>query len=287
MKGFSKSLVVLTGLSGAGKSIAASTMEDLGYYTIDNLPLMLFDKLVELMVNFENDLHKVALVIDSRSKDINSVLDKISQLKDKYEAKIVFIHASEDVILKRYKETRRKHPMGENLMDAITSERNMLLPVREHADLSIDTSQLNVHQLKARLEDAFSEGSDAEMIITIQSFGFKYGLPQDSDLVFFDVRFFLKNPYFVEELRDMTGKDEIVRDYVFSDTAAKKFLKKLKDLLGFLIPNYIREGKKFLTISIGCTGGKHRSVANVEFMAEYLEKKTTHKVNTRHRDIDR
>lgn len=246
---------------------------------------MLFDKLVELMVNFENDLHKVALVIDSRSKDINSVLDKISQLKDKYEAKIVFIHASEDVILKRYKETRRKHPMGENLMDAITSERNMLLPVREHADLSIDTSQLNVHQLKARLEDAFSEGSDAEMIITIQSFGFKYGLPQDSDLVF-DVRF-LKNPYFVEELRDMTGKDEIVRDYVFSDTAAKKFLKKLKDLLGFLIPNYIREGKKFLTISIGCTGGKHRSVANVEFMAEYLEKKTTHKVNTRHRDIDR
>jgi len=285
MVGFSKSLVVLTGLSGAGKSIAASTMEDLGYYTIDNLPLMLFDKLVELMVNFENDLHKVALVIDSRSKNIDSVLEKIALLKEKYEAKIVFIHASEDVILKRYKETRRKHPMGEDLMDAILAEREMLWPVREQADLAIDTSQLNVHQLKARIEDAFSEGADSDMIITIQSFGFKYGLPQDSDLVF-DVRF-LKNPYFVEGLRGMTGIDSEVRDYVFSDNAAKKFLKKLKDLLGFLIPNYIREGKKFLTVSIGCTGGKHRSVANVEFVAGYLEKKTTHKVNIRHRDIDR
>jgi len=285
MKGFDKSLVVLTGLSGAGKSFAASTMEDLGYYTIDNLPLMLFDKLVELMLNFENDLHKVALVIDSRSKDIDKVSEKILFLKEKYGAKIVFLHASEDVILKRYKETRRKHPMGDNLVEAITAERELLWPVREHSDLSIDTSQLNIHQLKSRLEDAFSEGTGSDMVITVQSFGFKYGLPQDSDLVF-DVRF-LKNPFFVEELRNLTGKDRSVWEYVFSDASSKKFLKKLKDMLGFLIPNYIREGKKFLTVSIGCTGGKHRSVANVEFIANYLEKKTTHKVHVRHRDIDR
>jgi UPF0042 nucleotide-binding protein len=285
LKGFEKSLVVLTGLSGAGKSNAASTMEDLGYYTIDNLPLMLFDKLVELMLNFENDLHKVALVIDSRSRDIDQVLEKITMLKEKYDAKIVFIHASEDVILKRYKETRRKHPMGQDIVAAISAERELLWPVREYADLSIDTSQLNVHQLKKHLEEAFADSGNADMVITVQSFGFKYGLPQDSDLIF-DVRF-LKNPYFVEELRSKTGKDEEVREYVFSDSSAKKFLKKLKEMLGFLIPNYIREGKKFLTVSIGCTGGKHRSVANVEFIADYLLKKTTHKVNIRHRDIDR
>jgi UPF0042 nucleotide-binding protein len=285
MKGFTKSLVVLTGLSGAGKSNAASTMEDLGYYTIDNLPLMLFDKLVELMLNFENDLHKVALVIDSRSKDIDQVLEKIQLLKDKYEAKIVFIHASEDVIIKRYKETRRKHPMGDNLVEAISSERSLLWPVREQADLAIDTSQLNVHQLKGILEEAFAEDTDSDMVITVQSFGFKYGLPQDSDLVF-DVRF-LRNPHFVDELRDKTGRDEEVSEYVFADPAAKKFLKKLRDMLAFLVPNYIKEGKKFLTVSIGCTGGKHRSVANVEIVAKYLETKTTHKVNIRHRDIDR
>lgn len=285
MKDLRKSFVVLTGLSGAGKSVAASTLEDLGYYTIDNLPLMLFDKLVELMYSFNNDLHKVALVIDSRSKDIDQVLEKILILKKRYGAKIVFIHASEDVILKRYKETRRKHPMGDSLMEAIASERELLWPVREYSDLSIDTSQLTVHQLKKRLEDMFAEGDDAEMVITVQSFGFKYGLPADSDLVF-DVRF-LRNPHFVDELRPQTGKDDAVREYVFSDAAAKKFLKKLKEMLGFLIPNYIREGKKFLTVSIGCTGGRHRSVAIVEFIAEYLEKKTSHKVNIRHRDIDR
>ncbi|MGD9808344.1 MAG: RNase adapter RapZ [Deferribacterales bacterium] len=285
MKGFDKSLVVLTGLSGAGKSVAASTIEDLGYYTIDNLPLKLLDKLVDIMISFDNDLHNVALVIDARSKDIDVMYDKLLTLKEKYGAKIVFMYADEDVLLQRYKETRRKHPMGDNLMEAIAHEANVLLPVRELSDLAIDTSKLNVHQLKARLEEAFAEGDSNAMVITVQSFGFKYGLPLDSDLVF-DVRF-LKNPYFNEELREMTGKDEAVREYVFSDPAAKKFLKQLKEMLGFLVPNYIREGKKFLTVSIGCTGGRHRSVANVEFIAKYLESKTNHKVNIRHRDLDR
>lgn len=285
MIGFDKSLVVLTGLSGGGKSVAASTLEDLGYYTIDNLPLMLFDKLVELVFNFENDLNKVALVLDARSKDIDKVHEKIKLLKEKYDAKIVYIYANDDVLLKRYKETRRKHPMGDNLLEAIAYEKDMLRPIRESADLSIDTSQLNVHQLKSTLEENFSAGNDNGMVITVQSFGFKYGLPVDSDLVF-DVRF-LRNPYFVEELREQTGKNPAVRDYVFSDVAAKRFLKHLKGMLGFLIPNYIREGKKFLTVSIGCTGGRHRSVANVEFIASYLEKKTNYKVIIRHRDIDR
>jgi len=284
MKGFDKSLVVLTGLSGAGKSVAASTIEDLGYYTIDNLPLKLLDKLVDIMITFDNELHNVALVIDSRSKDVSEIHSKITTLKEKYGAKIVFVYAEESVLLKRFKETRRKHPMGDDLIESIAKEAKMLAPVREISDLAIDTSQLNVHQLKARLEEAFSEG-DNEMVITVQSFGFKHGVPLDSDLVF-DVRF-LKNPYFNEKLRDKTGKDKDVSEYVFSDPAAKKFLKHLKEMLGFLVPNYIREGKKFLTVSIGCTGGRHRSVANVEFMAKYLENKTNHKVNIRHRDIDR
>jgi len=282
---YGKSLIVLTGLSGGGKSVAASTLEDLGYYTIDNLPLALLDKLVELMLDFETGLHKVALVIDSRSKDIDSAVDKIALLKDKYDAKVVFLHATEDVLVRRFKETRRKHPMGENLTDAIRHERDMLQPIREQADLSIDSSTLNVHELRRRLEDFFSEDNISDMVITIQSFGFKYGLPQDSDLVF-DVRF-IRNPYFVESLREKTGKQSEVSEYVLSDQTTKGFLKNLKEMLGFLIPNYIREGKKFLSVSIGCTGGRHRSVAITEFITEYLEKKSNHKVNIRHRDIDR
>jgi UPF0042 nucleotide-binding protein len=284
-KSYEKSLVVLTGLSGGGKSVAASTLEDLGYYTIDNLPLGLLDKLVELMLDFETELHKVALVIDTRSKDVDAALEKIKLLKEKYDAKIVFLHATDDVLVRRFKETRRKHPMGENLTEAIRDEKEVFWPVREFSDVAIDTSSLNVHELRRRIEDFFAEDHISDMVITVQSFGFKYGLPQDSDLVF-DVRF-LKNPYFVEALREQTGRDPDVSEYVLTEQTAKMFLKKLKEMLGFLVPNYIREGKKFLSVSIGCTGGRHRSVAIVEFIAKYLEKKTNHKVNIRHRDIDR
>ncbi|WP_277655864.1 RNase adapter RapZ [Seleniivibrio woodruffii] len=280
-----KSLVVLTGLSGGGKSVAAATLEDLGFYTIDNLPLRLLDKFVELMLVYENELNKVALVIDSRSKDIAAAVEKIKILQEKYAAKVVYLHAADDVLIRRFKETRRKHPMGDNLTDAIHSEREKLCPIRDYADLVIDTSTLNVHELKRRVEDFFSVEMQSGLIITVQSFGFKYGLPQDSDLVF-DVRF-LKNPYFVEELREKTGLEQAVSDYVFSDHATKQFLFKLKGLLGFLIPHYIREGKKFLTVSIGCTGGRHRSVAISEFIAKYLENKAKIKVNIRHRDVNR
>ncbi|MGE4318084.1 MAG: RNase adapter RapZ [Deferribacterales bacterium] len=280
-----KSLIVLTGLSGGGKSVAAATLEDLGYYTIDNLPLRLLDKFVELMLVYENELNKVALVIDSRTKNIDAAIEKIKVLQEKYSAKVVFLHASEDVLVKRYKETRRRHPMGENLPEAIQAEKEKLWPIREYADMSIDTSQLNVHDLKKRLEDFFSVDADSGLVITVQSFGFKYGLPLDSDLVF-DVRF-MKNPFFIEELREKTGLDDQVRDYVLSDTNAELFLMHTKEMLGFLIPNFIREGKKYLTISIGCTGGKHRSVALTEDIAKYLAESSKNKVNIRHRDINR
>lgn len=280
-----KSLVVLTGLSGGGKSVAAATLEDLGYYTIDNLPLVLLDKFVELMLVYENELNKVALVIDSRSKKLSAAVEKIKLLQEKYGAKVVFLHASEDVLIRRYKETRRRHPMGENLSEAIKSEGEKLWAIREYADLSIDTSQMNVHELKKHVEEFFSVSDQSDLIITTQSFGFKYGLPQDSDLVF-DVRF-MKNPYFVDELREKTGLEEDVSSYVLTDHNAKMFLFKLKDMLEFLVPNYVREGKKFLTISIGCTGGRHRSVAMVEFIAKYLSLKSKIKVNIRHRDINR
>jgi UPF0042 nucleotide-binding protein len=280
-----KSLVVLTGLSGGGKSVAAATLEDLGFYTIDNLPLRLLDKFVELMLVYENELNKVALVIDSRSKDISAAVEKIKILQEKYSAKVAYLHASDDVLIRRFKETRRKHPMGDNLTEAIASEKEKLSPIRDYADLVIDTSTLNVHELKRRVEDFFSVEMKTGLIITIQSFGFKYGLPQDSDLVF-DVRF-MKNPYFVEELREKTGLEQVVSDYVLADHTAKQFLFKLKGLLGFLIPNYIREGKKFLTVSIGCTGGRHRSVAIAEFIAKYLNQKAKIKVNIRHRDVNR
>ncbi len=280
-----KSLIVLTGLSGGGKSVAAATLEDLGYYTIDNLPLRLLDKFVELMLVYENELNKVALVIDSRTKNIDAAIEKIKVLQEKYSAKVVFLHASEDVLVKRYKETRRRHPMGENLPEAIQAEKEKLWPIREYADMSIDTSQLNVHDLKKRLEDFFDVDAASGLVITIQSFGFKYGLPLDSDLVF-DVRF-MKNPFFVDGLRDKTGLDDQVRDYVLSDTNAELFLMHTKEMLGFLIPNYIREGKKYLTISIGCTGGKHRSVALTEDISKYLAESSKNKVNIRHRDINR
>lgn len=280
-----KSLVVLSGLSGGGKSVAADTLEDLGYYTVDNLPLRLLDKFVELMLVYENELTKFALVIDSRSKNIDEAVVKIKVLKDKYNAKVIFLHASDAILVRRFKETRRKHPMGDNLTEAIQTEIEKLSPIREYADLSIDTSNMTVHELKHSVEEFFSVDDESDMVITVQSFGFKYGLPQDSDLVF-DVRF-LRNPYFVESMRALTGQNSDVSDYVMTDHNTKLFLKKLKEMLGFLIPNYIREGKKFLTVSIGCTGGKHRSVAIVEFMAKYLSLKSKVKVNIRHRDMNR
>lgn len=278
------SLVVLTGYSGAGKSTAAKVLEDLGYYTIDNLPLFIMDKFVQVLFDFNVEVQKVALVIDSRSKDVQKAKDIIILLKNKYAADVIFLEADTDVLINRYKETRRKHPLGDDLVLSIQKEKEILSDIKEISDIVIDTSEMNVHDLSKTLENYFNDYS-SKMYITVQSFGFKYGVPSESDIVL-DVRF-LKNPHFEDSLRGKTGLDEDVYKYVFSDRRTGEFLKKMKPLISFLIPNYIKEGKKFLTVSIGCTGGKHRSVAVAKFIGEYVMKKTSQKVYVKHRDINR
>jgi UPF0042 nucleotide-binding protein len=279
------SLVVLTGLSGSGKSVAVKTLEDLGYYTIDNMPLLLADKLMDIIFDFNVEVSKLALVIDSRSKDYRKAYEFINQLKDRYSADVLFLEAEDDEIIKRYKETRRKHPLGESLPEAILSEREYLKDIREISDIIINTTGMNVHRLGREIEKYFKEPGLTNIYITVQSFGFKYGIPTDSDMLL-DVRF-LKNPYFVDELKHLTGLDKRIKEYVFSDKRSRIFLTKLKNLLLFLIPNYINEGKKLFTISLGCTGGKHRSVVLASYIGEYIEKKYGKSVNIKHRDIDR
>lgn len=275
---------MLTGYSGAGKSTAANVLEDLGYYTIDNLPLLIMDKFVQVLFDFNVEVQKVAMVIDSRSKDVQKAKDIIMLLKNKYAADVIFLEASDTTLINRYKETRRKHPLGDDLVASIQKEKEILSDIKEISDIVVDTSSMNVHDLGKTVENYFNDYG-SKMYITVQSFGFKYGIPSESDIVF-DVRF-LKNPHFEEALRGMTGLDEDVYRYVFSDRRTGEFLKRIKPLLSFLIPNYIREGKKFLTVSIGCTGGKHRSVAVAKFVGEYIMKKTSQKVYVKHRDINR
>lgn len=283
MKDFS--LVVVTGMSGAGKSVAANVLEDLGYYTIDNLPVVFLEKFIEVIFDFNIEASKVALVIDSRSGDMKSAFKAIEFMKERYYAEVIYLDADDKELIKRFKETRRAHPMGNDLPDAISTERAALEDIRDISDIILNTNKMTVHDLKSKIETYFKDTKSVHLHITVQSFGFKHGVPEDSDLVF-DVRF-LKNPHFVEELREFTGLNEKVRDYVFSDERAKVFLKKLKNLLSFLIPNYINEGKRFLTVSIGCTGGKHRSVAITEFIYRYLADKTGYKTHIKHRDINR
>ncbi|ADR19334.1 RNase adapter RapZ [Calditerrivibrio nitroreducens] len=278
-------LIVLTGYSGAGKSTASKALEDLGYYTVDNMPLSLVEKFVQVVFDYNSEIQKIALVIDARSKDIPKITEVVKFLKSKYYAEVIFLDATEDILVRRYKETRRKHPLGDNLLDSIRLEKKLMEEIKELADIIIDTSSMTVHDLTKLFDEKFREMDSSKMSITIQSFGFKYGIPQDSDMVI-DVRF-LKNPHFVDELRGKTGLEKDVYDYVFSDERCKLFLKKLKALLEFLIPNYVKEGKKFFTLSIGCTGGKHRSVALTQFIGEYLKKRYDNKVYIKHRDIER
>ncbi|HAL85471.1 MAG TPA: RNase adapter RapZ [Deferribacteraceae bacterium] len=279
------SLVVLTGLSGAGKSRAADVLEDLGYYTVDNFPPQLLEKFLELIGTLNMDVSKVALVIDIRSRNNQKAFEVISLLKKSYGAKVLFIEADNATLIKRYKETRRTHPLGSSLPEAINTERESLREIRETADIVIDTSRKTVHELARQVESYFADDDSAVLNITVQSFGFKYGVPEDSDMLF-DVRF-LKNPFFEEELKEKTGLQKDVQEFVFSDQNTGIFLDKLKDMLKFLIPNYLEEGKKFFTISIGCTGGKHRSVTIAENLSKYLKEATKFKVITKHRDMDR
>ena len=283
--------VILTGMSGAGKSTAIKMMEDIGYYCVDNLPIALLEKFVELSSLQENaELQKVAVGIDIRNgqalEEIRDVLARIKKKKVHYE--ILFLDAEDSVLVKRYKETRRNHPLsgGDRVDKGIEEERKRLAFLKESADYIIDTSQLLTRELKAELDKIFVQNQDYKnLFITILSFGFKYGIPADADLVF-DVRF-LPNPYYVDELRPLTGLDERVFNYVMDCDIAREFADKLEDMIEFLIPNYVKEGKTNLVIAIGCTGGKHRSVTLARELYSRLSKNKKYGFRLEHRDVDK
>ncbi len=282
--------VILTGMSGAGKSTALKMMEDIGYYCVDNLPIPLLEKFVELAEMRGTELQKVAVGIDIRS---GGALEELHNVLNHLEAngrscEILFLDAEDSVLVKRYKETRRSHPLagGERVDKGIDLERQKMQFLKKRANYIIDTSRLLTRELKAEIGKIFLENQDFKnLFITVLSFGFKYGIPADSDLVF-DVRF-LPNPYYVEDLRYQSGNNKEVQDYVLQFKEAHVFLDKLEDMLEFLIPNYIIEGKNQLVISIGCTGGKHRSVTLANELYARLAKQKNFGIKIEHRDIER
>ena len=280
--------VILTGMSGAGKSTALKMMEDIGFYCVDNLPIPLLEKFVELSELQNAELQKVALGIDARSgqalEELREVLDRIEAKGEDFE--ILFLDSEDSVLVKRYKETRRSHPLAPNerVDKGIALERERLAFLKKRADYILDTSQLLTRELKTEIEKIFLKNQGYKnLFITVLSFGFKYGIPVDSDLVF-DVRF-LPNPYYVEGLRSKTGNDAEIQEYVLQFKEAHAFLDKLTDMIEFLIPNYIAEGKNQLVISIGCTGGKHRSVTLANELHKRLSGKTEYGLKIEHRDI--
>ncbi|MCI5493730.1 MAG: RNase adapter RapZ [Lachnospiraceae bacterium] len=282
--------VILTGMSGAGKSTALKMMEDIGFYCVDNLPIPLIEKFVELSESSNAELQKVAVGIDIRN---GKALDELHDILDRLEAagkpcEILFLDAEDSVLVKRYKETRRNHPLsgGERIDKGIEQEREKLAFLKKRANYILDTSQLLTRELKAEISKIFVENQDFKnLFITILSFGFKYGIPADSDLVF-DVRF-LPNPYYVEGLRFKNGNDKEIQDYVLQFEEAHEFLDKLEDMISFLIPNYIVEGKNQLVISIGCTGGKHRSVTLANELYKRLSSRKEFGLKIEHRDIEK
>lgn len=281
--------VVVTGMSGAGKSTALKMLEDMGYFCVDNLPIPLLDKFSQLVIAGESEgVQNIALGIDIRSgKDINDINSMLEQVqKQGLHCEILFLDADEDVLVKRYKETRRTHPLSGagRVEKGIREERVKLNFLKNSADYIIDTSQLLTRELKSELEKIFVKNQKfSNLVITILSFGFKYGIPSDSDLVF-DVRF-LPNPYYYEHLRPLSGNDALVNDYVMGFDTAQEFLQKLCDMVQFLIPNYINEGKNQLVISIGCTGGKHRSVTLANQLYYKLLDSKEYGIRIEHRDI--
>lgn len=281
-------IVILTGMSGAGKSTALKMMEDIGFYCVDNLPIPLVEKFVELSKTGNDELQKFAIGIDIRSGSAFSELKNVLQKLDKkgMAPEILFLDSEDNVLVKRYKETRRNHPLsgGERVDKGIAEERQKIDFLKQRADYIIDTSRMLTRELRAELDKIFVQHRDYKnLFITILSFGFKYGIPSDCDLVF-DVRF-LPNPYYVEGLREKSGNDKEIQDYVFQFKESHEFLQKLTDMIEFLIPNYIIEGKSQLVIGIGCTGGKHRSVTLANELHKCLLEKNEYGVKIEHRDI--
>ena len=279
-------VLIITGMSGAGKTQAVMALEDIGYFCVDNLPANVFMKFVETLQLSQGSISRVALVMDVRGGEFFSMIGEIiTQLKDVADCQIVFLDAADEVLMRRYKETRRKHPLakeGDNVLESIRKEREMLAILRDSADLVIDTSLFTSHQLKDQIIDTFSSYKGESMTIYISSFGYKYGLPTDADLVV-DVRF-LPNPYYIGSLRQLTGQDKDVFDYVFDYPVTEEFVSRYLDLLCFLLPHYIQEGKRYLGIAIGCTGGRHRSVAIADELSHRLLKAGYYPI-LHHRDI--
>jgi RNase adapter protein RapZ len=282
-------VAVVTGLSGAGRSTAAKCLEDLGWFVVDNLPPELINTMVELGAKAQGAVTKVAVVMDVRSRAFTDDLAAIIKDLDAggYKPRVLFLEATDEVLVRRFEQVRRGHPLqGDGrLIDGIKAERDLLGPLRETADLVLDTSTLSVHQLRAKIEDTFGTETSTQTRVTVLSFGYKYGLPMDADLVM-DCRF-LPNPFWIPELKDLTGKDQDVRNYVLTQEGAEEFLDRYHELLRLIGAGYRREGKRYLTLAIGCTGGKHRSVCISEELARRLADEDRMAVKVVHRDLGR
>jgi UPF0042 nucleotide-binding protein len=283
-------LVIITGMSGAGKTIAVQSLEDLGFFCVDNLPPVLIPKFAELIEQSKGKIGKVALVIDLRGREFFDALsESLNYLKDNYtlQYEILFLDATDSVLVQRYKESRRRHPLAPNglPLDGIALERKMLEELKGNATQVIDTSNIKPQQLKESIIARFTNLQPDRISINVTSFGFKYGMPIDADLIF-DVRF-LPNPHYVEQLRPNTGQHPDVYDYVMKWPETQEFLGKLLDMMQFLIPQFIKEGKSQVVVGIGCTGGKHRSVAVSEYLGKMLGTGESEMVRVSHRDAER
>ncbi len=281
-------IFIITGLSGSGKSCAIAALEDTGFYCVDNMPVALLPKFVELPIESNSEIAGLGFVMDLREKGFLSMYPSIFEsLKEKgYKLKILFLEADENILLERYSQTRRHHPLsqGKSLLEGIRTEQEQLKKLKTAADKIINTSHYNVHKLKSVIRDIALQSKDfAPMSINILTFGFKYGVPSDASLIM-DVRFLL-NPHFVPDLKALDGKAEKVQNYVLNNDDTRTFLKKYLDFLDYLIPLYEKEGKAYLTIGVGCTGGRHRSVVIAEAISQHI-KKPDRKIMVTHRDID-
>lgn len=282
--------VVVTGMSGSGKTTAMKMLEDAGFYCVDNLPLLLVEKFVEMLAEPESEFNKIALGLDVRA-DIHfeEASDILKSIKEKgIPVEILFLDSDDRSLIKRYKETRRIHPLAQDgrVEDGVQKERQILEEIRKNADYVLDTTNLLTRELKAELDRIFVQNEAYNsLMITVLSFGFKYGIPTDADLVF-DVRF-LPNPYYIDGLRSKTGNDPEIQEYVMGFPEANEFLDKLTDMLEFLIPNYVKEGKYRLVIGIGCTGGKHRSVTLANALYNRLKDRGNYGIKLEHKDIDK
>jgi len=278
-------LLIITGLSGSGKTAFSHFLEDLGYYCVDNLPSKLIPIFVELRERKKVEIDKVALVVDIRELDFTKEFPRVwEKVRKRVSAKLIFLEASDKTLVNRFSESRRPHPLSKNksVLEGVRLERKKLEEIKKLADEVIDTTTTTIYQLKEIIRNRFLKRKSNKMQVSLVSFGYKYGIPIDSDLVF-DTRF-LPNPFYVEELRNKTGKSKKVVDYVIKKPETKEFLKELYRFMGYLIPNFLQEGKSYLTISFGCTGGKHRSVIIAEKSKEYLRKRK-YDIRIYHRDI--